>query len=45
MTITARLILIIIAIVCFGIAAAGVPSRVNLMALGLALWAMATVIS
>lgn len=43
MTITLRLILLIIAIVCFAVAAAGVPSRINLMALGLALWALATV--
>lgn len=45
MTITLRLILLIIAIVCFAVAAAGVPSRINLMALGLALWALATVVA
>ena len=43
MTITLRLILMILAIVCFAIAAAALPTRVNLMALGLALWALATV--
>lgn len=43
MTITLRLILMIIAIVCFAVAAANVPARVNLMAVGLALWALATI--
>jgi hypothetical protein len=33
-------ILLIIAIVCFVLAAAGVQSRVNLIALGLAAWAL-----
>jgi hypothetical protein len=32
------LILLLIAAVCFGLAAAGVPSRVNLVALGLLAW-------
>jgi len=45
MTVTVRLVLIILAIVCFALAAAGVPSRVNLTALGLALWALGTIVS
>jgi len=39
-----RLVLIVVAIVCFALAAAGVASRVNLQALGLALWATATLL-
>ena len=43
---TLSLILMIVAIVLLFCAAAGVPStRVNLMALGLALWALATVVT
>lgn len=39
------LILMIAAIVCFGLAAFGVvASRINLTALGLALWATATIV-
>jgi hypothetical protein len=39
-----RLVLLILAIVCFGLSAAGVPTpRVNLLALGLFFWALALV--
>jgi len=44
MALTLRLVLIVIAVVCFALAAAGVASRVNLQALGLALWATATLL-
>lgn len=44
--ITLHLVLIILAIVCFALAAAGVSTpRGNLVAAGLALWALATVVS
>lgn len=44
MNVTIRMVLIVLAIVCFVLAAVGVPSsRVNLTALGLALWALATI--
>jgi len=35
---TLTLILLVIAAISFGLAAAGVPSRVNLVALGLLAW-------
>jgi hypothetical protein len=35
------LILMLVAIVCFGLAAAGVSARINLVALGLAFMALA----
>lgn len=38
------LVLLIIAAVCFGIAALGVPSRVNLVALGLLAWVLTEII-
>lgn len=38
------LVLLIIAAVCFGIAALGVPSRVNLVALGLLAWVLMEII-
>jgi hypothetical protein len=39
-------ILMILAVICFVLAAVGVPAtRVNLVALGLALWAMTLVIA
>jgi len=44
MRITLRLVLIVLAIVCFALAAAGVASRVNLTAAGLACWAAATLL-
>jgi len=44
MRITVRVVLIVIAVVCFALAAAGVASRVNLMAAGLACWATATLL-
>lgn len=37
---TIDLVLLVLALVCFVLAAAGVPSRVNLMAVGLALWVL-----
>jgi len=42
---TLDLILLIIAAVCFGLAAAGVPSRVNLIALGLLAWVLVPLIA
>jgi hypothetical protein len=36
MTLTLHLLFAVLALVCFGLAAAGVPSRINLTALGLA---------
>ena len=43
--ISARVILMILAIVCLVLAALGVSTpRVNLMAAGLALWALATLV-
>jgi len=44
MALTLRLVLIVLAVVCFVLAAAGVTSRVNLTAAGLALWATATLV-
>lgn len=41
MTVTLDLILMLCAIVCFLLAAAGVASRVGLIPIGLALWALA----
>ena len=41
---TIRFILIVLAIICFALAAAGVTARLNLQALGLALWAAASVV-
>lgn len=38
------LVLLLAALVCFGLAAFGVQSRVNLLALGLALWVAVDVI-
>lgn len=37
-------ILMILALICFILSAAGVASRVNLMALGLALWVLSLLI-
>jgi hypothetical protein len=45
MLINVRTILVLVAVACFGAAAAGVPSRVNLLALGLAVWALSTIIT
>jgi len=44
MALTLRMVLILVAVVCFVLAAAGVASRVNLMAAGLACWATATLL-
>ena len=44
MVLTLRVVLIGLAVVLFVIAAAGIPSRVNLVAAGLALWALAQVL-
>ena len=41
---TLNLILLIIAAICFGLAAAGVSSRVNLVALGLLTWVLTVLI-
>jgi len=42
--ITLHLVLYILALVCFIIAAAGVPSRINLIATGLALWMLSLIV-
>jgi hypothetical protein len=45
MQITLRLVLLILALVCFLLAAVGVPApRINLLALGLALWILAVIV-
>jgi hypothetical protein len=38
------LLLLIFAAVCFGLATAGVPVRINLIALGLLLWVLVEII-
>ena len=38
----AHLVLMILAVICFVLAALGVVSRINLVAAGLALWSVAT---
>lgn len=38
------LLLVILALVCFGIATFGLPTRVNLIAAGLFLWALSTIV-
>lgn len=40
-----RLALLILALIAFGLASAGVPSRFNLVALGLFLWVAAALIT
>jgi len=40
-----RLVLLVLALVCFAASAAGVPSRVNLQSAGLALWVLALLIA
>jgi hypothetical protein len=42
--ITVRLILMVLAVVCLALAAGGLAARVNLVALGLALWALSTIV-
>ena len=42
--ITLDLVLHVLALVCFVLAAAGVPSRINLVATGLALWMLSLVV-
>ena len=42
---TLDLILLIVAAIAFGLAAAGVPSRVNLIALGLLAWVLVPLIA
>jgi hypothetical protein len=44
MALTLRMVLILVAVVCFVLAAAGVASRVNLQAAGLACWATAALL-
>lgn len=44
MTITLDLVLLIAAFVCFVVATIGIPSRVNLVALGLALWVLTGIV-
>jgi len=43
--ITLRLLLLVLAFISFAIAAFGVPSRVNLIAVGLALWVLTLLIA
>lgn len=40
-----RLVLLVAAFMCFILTAAGVPARVNLLALGLALWVLTVLLS
>jgi hypothetical protein len=42
---TVRLVLLVLAVVCFALAAAGVPSRLGLQPTGLMLWALAELIA
>lgn len=42
--ITVRVVLLILALICFVLATAGVVSRVNLVALGLSLWVLSLLI-
>ena len=42
--VTLNLILLILALMCFVASAAGVPSRINLQSLGLALWILAVML-
>lgn len=42
--ITVHLLLLVLALVCFGAAALAVPSRFNLTALGLALWVLTLIV-
>ena len=39
-----HLVLLVLAFVCFALATAGVSARLNLMALGLALWILTLVV-
>ena len=39
------LLLLVLALVCFGLGAAGVPSRVGWTPLGLALWVLSLIIT
>jgi hypothetical protein len=43
--ITLRLLLLILALLAFVVAAAGVPSRINLVAAGLALWMLSLLVT
>ena len=45
MQITISTVLLLLAIICFALAAAGVPSRINLEALGLALLTIAIAVT
>ncbi len=40
-----RLILLILALICFALSAGGVSARVNLQSLGLALWVLTLLIA
>ena len=42
--VTIDLVLLLAALLCFGAAAAGVPSRVQLVPLGLALWILSLIL-
>lgn len=41
---TVQLILLVLAFLCFVLGAIGIPSRVNLVSLGLALWTLSLLI-
>jgi hypothetical protein len=43
--ITLRVLLLILAFVCFLLSAAGVPSRINLQSLGLAFWVLTLLVT
>jgi hypothetical protein len=44
MLVTLRLILLLLALICFALATFGVPARVNLTAAGLALWMLSIIV-
>jgi len=44
MTLTLNLVLLIAAFICFVLSAAGVPSRIGLQSLGLAIWVLAIIL-
>lgn len=45
MVLTVHLVLLILAFLCFVFTAFGIPSRVNLTALGLAFWVLSAIVA
>jgi hypothetical protein len=39
-----HVVLLVVAAACFGLAAAGIPARVNLVALGLLMWVLSVLV-